>query len=401
MWLKKFNIIIWIIFILWAGAFGGYNFVFWGFQEFQKLETSWWWSVTARFVSDLWRTVYLDDDNLRGLLVLFRWSDDIKNYQIHSVCNIHSEYKFSYQDIHFFYLEYLDTHCNNSTIALKNWDIIVSRSLWNITFSSKAEELSILLDIDDARLANYDARLANQLRWVGVFRNYNNDISLTNLPKHFRKYQALELLYKRHLVAKIQNGRRQKYISPVPGYFIQKQANKVPNAWRPYRSWYTDGIHHGWDIDAPIGTPVVALDDGIIVRIKNGFTSQNFKNIRYGDNLSYEQQLKNLDILRGNQVWHKTLKWEVIFYSHLQDISSDIQDGMFIKAWTYIGTVGITWIPGSGYEDFHLHFDVKIPPFTLWREGTYTLLEYMKWPWSWKWQSQDEVYALIDNMFKR
>ncbi len=199
----------------------------------------------------------------------------------------------------------------------------------------------------------------------------------------------------------IQDGRDKKYISPVPGYHIQKQANKVPNAGRPYRAWYTDGIHHGWDIDAPIWTPVVALDNGIIVRVRDGFVAEDFGKIVYGDDLSYEEQLENLDVLRGNQVWLKTMKWEVIFYSHLKDVSDDLKEGMFVDRGTYIWTVWITWVPGVGYEDFHLHFDVKIPPFTPWREGSYTLMEYMKWPWSGKWQSQQEVFWLIDTLFEK
>jgi len=71
---------------------------------------------------------------------------------------------------------------------------------------------------------------------VGIFRNYSKPLSLETLPNYVKKYQALELQYKRSLIGMIQDGRDKKYISPVPGYHIQKQANKVPNAGRPYRA---------------------------------------------------------------------------------------------------------------------------------------------------------------------
>ncbi|MCH8518463.1 M23 family metallopeptidase [Candidatus Gracilibacteria bacterium] len=399
--LQKLSIIFGVSVVIGLGILSGYGFVFGSSQEIYTSQNTLKITNEARFVSDLGRTVYLDNEELRSVLLVFRGSDNIKGYKIHSVCNTHSEYKFSYRDIHFFLLEYLDEHCENSTVALKNQDIIISRSLGTLSFSSRNKEFSVLLDMDDAQLSGYDHELARRLRGIGVFRNYNQNITLQTLPNHFKKYQALEIGYMRRLIGDIQEGRQKKYISPVPGYHIEKQANKVPNAGRPYREGYTDGVHHGWDIDAPLGTPIVALDDGIIVRVRDGFKADDFREIVYGSDVSYEQQLENLDILRGNQVWHKTLKGEVIFYSHLDEVNPGLQDGMYIERGSYIGTVGITGVPGTGYEDFHLHFDVKIPPFTPGREGTYTLMEYMKWPWSGKGQSRQDVYSLIDTMFEK
>ena len=400
--LQKLFIALWVSVVVWLWVLSGYSFVLWSTPTSQSV-TSWTPSspVQARFLSDLWRTVYLDHEILRSVIIVFSSEQDLSNYDIHSTCNTHSEHTFSYRNLHFFSLTYLDEHCDNQTIALKNDDMIISRSLGTLNFSSLADELAVLLDKDDATLSSLDADIARRLRPVGIFRNYQRPLSLETLPNHFKKYQALELQYKRSMISLIQEWRTQKYISPVPGYHIERQANKVPNAGRPYRAGYTDGIHHGWDIDAPLWTPVVALDDGIIVRVRDGFVAEDFGKIVYGDNLSYTQQLENLDILRGNQVWHKTLKWEVIFYSHLQDVSDELEDGMFIERGTYIWTVGITWVPGTWYEDFHLHFDVKMPPFTAGREGTYTLMDYMKWPWSGKWQSLAEVYDLIDIMFEK
>jgi len=397
--LQKIVFIFWLPFVIWLGILSGYGFVFWSSQSSTLAENQ--GISDVRFVSDLGRTVYLDNEQLRNVILVFRGGDDVKNYSIHSVCENDSYYSFSYRNLHFFVINYLDEWCKNTTVALKNHDTIVSRSIGNVRFSSKQDELSRLLDMSDVHLAHLDNQLSRQLRSVGIFRNYVQELNLQTLPNHFRKYQAIEILYMRNLISHIQKGRLLKYISPVPWYFPQKEASKIPNAWRPYRATYTDGIHHGWDIDAPLGTPVVALDDGIIVRVRDGFVAADFREIVYGENLSYEQKLKNLDILRGNQVWHKTLKWEVIFYSHLDEVNPELQEGMYIEKWTYLGTIGITWVPGTGYEDFHLHFDVKMPPFISGNEWKYTFMDYMKWPWSGKWQSQSEVFSLIDVMFEK
>jgi len=85
--------------------------------------------IQATFLSDLGRTVYLDDERLRSLIVVFSSEDNISAYDIHSSCETHSEYAFRFRNLHFFTLSYLDENCNNRTIALKNNDIILSSTL--------------------------------------------------------------------------------------------------------------------------------------------------------------------------------------------------------------------------------------------------------------------------------
>ncbi len=58
-----------------------------------------------------------------------------------------------------------------------------------------------------------------------------------------------------------------KYISPVGGYSLPNKDILIPGANRGYRMDTTDGVHHGWDIMAPHGTPVQALSKGKIIRI--------------------------------------------------------------------------------------------------------------------------------------
>jgi len=53
-----------------------------------------------------------------------------------------------------------------------------------------------------------------------------------------------EAILAQEVIQTILKARLQKYISPVPGGNISENPNKIPNAGRPYRSAYTDGIHH-------------------------------------------------------------------------------------------------------------------------------------------------------------
>jgi len=52
---------------------------------------------------------------------------------------------------------------------------------------------------------------------------------------------------------------------------------------------------------------VIAIDDGIILRVVDGFLFEDLQKIKR-ENLSHLDKLVNLDILRGNQVWLKTNK---------------------------------------------------------------------------------------------
>lgn len=69
----------------------------------------------------------------------------------------------------------------------------------------------------------------------------------------------------------------------------------------------------------------------MIVRIVEHFDASDFSRIEYAKDLSETQKLKNLDVLRGKQVWLKTMKGEVVFYSHLDTIAADLQEGMMVK----------------------------------------------------------------------
>lgn len=94
-----------------------------------------------------------------------------------------------------------------------------------------------------------------------------------------------------------------KYISPVLGKPLTIRSDIIPNAPRPYRKQTTDAIHHGYDIFAPIGTPVVAPSTAWVMRIASGFVWQDFQKLKKSDSLTDLDRARNLDLYRGNQVW--------------------------------------------------------------------------------------------------
>jgi len=148
--------------------------------------------------------------------------------------------------------------------------------------------LNLFADISENNFINYDIIKRSR---------YNKEL------KHLNK-----------IITDIVKKRKHKYKIPVPGYKLPKYITKLPNSARNYRKDYTDGIHHGIDIDAPLWSRIVSIDDGIVIKVVKDFKFSDLNQIKRWKNLTYEQKLKNLDILRGNQVWIKTMKWDVVFF---------------------------------------------------------------------------------------
>ncbi|NCP77499.1 M23 family metallopeptidase [bacterium] len=128
---------------------------------------------------------------------------------------------------------------------------------------------------------------------------------------------------------------------------------------------------------APLGTPVQALFKGKIIRIKANWNWNEFNNLKK-ENLTKDDELRNLDIFRGNQVWLQTMDGNIIFYSHLSKISPDIVVGSSVEAGIYLGNIGISGVPDKNYKDIHLHFEVQKNPFQKDMKNP-TDLEIMRW----------------------
>jgi murein DD-endopeptidase MepM/ murein hydrolase activator NlpD len=92
--------------------------------------------------------------------------------------------------------------------------------------------------------------------------------------------------------------RTEKYLVPVSGYNISTKHSRIPNAGRPYRESYTDGIHHGWDVGSKLGESVRALDNGMVIRVISDFEYSDLNQLDHSDHLTHDDEVENLDILR-------------------------------------------------------------------------------------------------------
>ena len=134
----------------------------------------------------------------------------------------------------------------------------------------------------------------------------------------------------------------------MPGSQIPTKSSYLPNAGRPYRAGYTDGIHHGWDFYGDYGDEIVSLDDGVVIYTKKDFTWNDFESIKFDDPHSDRRAREhhhdhhhdeNLDILRGNQIWIKTMTGDVVFYSHFDHINASLKAGDIVSRGEYLGTI--------------------------------------------------------------
>jgi RHS repeat-associated protein len=134
------------------------------------------------------------------------------------------------------------------------------------------------------------------------------------------------------------DGRQSLPAWPVPGYYKLNEADK-PGEGRgefgtPRNTSRGPSTHPGIDIQAPVGTPVVAAGDGKVVN-----------------------QKPNPSATYGNQV---VIDHGAGVYSQSAHLNSRlVKPGDMVKAGQEIGTVGTTGnTPKSG--DSHLHFEVRM-----------------------------------------
>ena len=374
------------------GIFTGYGLVFWGSIIF---------SDEIRFVRPLSWEIILWDKNLSKDILIFQSNTDISSGVISSICDIDSRFIERSQDLYFFEIDYsASPSCSNSNFVLKMWDSKVANAGGKISITSEKELLLRLLDYDSPYLKKLLRKAQKDSDRFAIFSNYNQKNLGENIKFAQNKQKYYSSVFAQKLLTRILDGREKKYATPVPWYGIWEAKNKLPNAGRPYRSEYTDGIHRWWDIDAPNGSDIVALDDGIIVRVVDDFDESNFQNIVYWDNLRELQELKNLDILRGNQVWLKTMKWDVVFYSHMENINPNTSEWDTVTRGEYLGTTGISWVPWEWYNDYHLHFSIMKNPYNHNKAGIYNLWDYMMWDWTAKGMSYEQTLELKKQIFE-
>lgn len=136
------------------------------------------------------------------------------------------------------------------------------------------------------------------------------------------------------------------------------------------------------------------------MRIVDSFTDADFNRIVYGENLSEMQELKNLDILRGKQVWLKTMKGDVVFYSHLDSIAANLQEGQIVSRGDLLGQTGVSGVPEEGYNDYHLHFSIMENPYNDEKAGSYNFGDYMMWDWLTKGMTHSQTVEAGKQIFE-
>ena len=118
------------------------------------------------------------------------------------------------------------------------------------------------------------------------------------------------------------------------------------------------GWHHGNDIFAPIGTPVLAVADGVLSKV-------------------------GVNTLGGNRLWLKDDLGNTYYYAHLSGYAAHVADGVRVRGGEIIAFVGntgqaITTPP-------HLHFEIHpndgpsvdpYPYLLAWQRGTDVALAF-------------------------
>ena len=393
------KILIVLVSILFSISFI-YSFVFWNNTVFSPTI----WNNTV-FSPTIWeikllsKNIFLNSNELDNSLVVIESDSNINDYSFYSLCDIKTDFFWKKKRKFYFKIEFINADCNSSDLFLRNGKGIIVNSNIKLNIVKYSDLFSLFIDHSSEDLYKFNEILEDNIKRYSLFKDYDEYNSLDYYSFFVKNRVYNELLYEKSVLDSIILSRSKKYISPLDWYSISSNYSKIPNARRSYRESYTDWIHHGWDISAPMDSEVVALDNGIIVRIISDFDYSDLLKINYSKNLDYEQELRNLDLLRWNQIWLKTSKWDVVFYSHLDKVYSNLKTWDFVKRWSPLWTIWISWVPDKNYTDYHLHFAIQKNPFNN-KAWKYDMEDYMKWDWYFKWKSKQYILLHQKNVFE-
>ena len=342
--------------------------------------------------------IYTNSSKLKKTMIVFKSNYDISNYKIKSNCDVFSNLKYKKWNKYLFELKIFENKCN-----WKNFKLISDNGKEKINFNLKLineyDLYSNFIDIKSNYLLDINKKINKKIEKNSKFIKYNEKIE-KNYFSFLKKNRKLnEFIYNKNLIENILEKRWEKYLVPILWYSLPTLYHKIPNSKRPYRNRYTDWIHHWWDIDSKFWEKIIALDDWIIVNVISNFGFNDLNKVK-NKNLTYNDKIYNLDILRWNQIWLKTMKWDVVLYSHLNDIFSNIKVWEIVRKWQPIWTVWATWVPDKNYKDFHLHFTIHKNPYISKKIWKYSLDNYLKWDWLFKWKNKKYILKNQNNIFK-
>ncbi len=352
-------------------------------------------NINAKILTSLNNNIITWNDNLNSTFFVVKTDKKYTDLILKSNCN--NSQKIIYTDttsysFNLFLVKFklLDNFCLDKNIFVSINDVLCKDSKYRIKTKHEGEVLNNFLNYNNSLIKDqinittekiFDIK--SEISQISQKNNILSKIKLVNLS-YILNYKNFEL----KLLTNINEERENlRYKIPVEWKKIPTQTSLIPNALRSYRSKYTDWIHHWYDILALKYTPVIAVWKWVIIRILDNFTWENFDNI-IKNNLTYIDKLNNLDIYRWNQVWLKTMDWNVFFYSHLNNVASDLYEWKIVNNWDILWFIGNSWIPDKDYKDYHLHFEIQINPFI---QNKYSNLDIIQWDWFWKWKNIDWI----------
>jgi Transglycosylase-like domain/Peptidase family M23 len=131
------------------------------------------------------------------------------------------------------------------------------------------------------------------------------------------------------------------------------------------------GWHHGDDIFAPLGAPVLAVADGTVFSV-------GWNNVG------------------GNRLWLRDKHGWEYYYAHLSAFTPQARNGAHVKAGTVLGFVGNTG--DAAGTPYHLHFEIH--PFSLLYLGYDGVIDPTKYLEAWH-RLQDVTLTPADARFAR
>lgn len=330
------------------------------------------------------KNLYIDSDNLNLFTVYFISDNDISDHKIYSICLNKSDLLYSKKNEYVFSIKIIDKNCRNNNFYLQDnsWKILLNTH-FKLNIISEFDLYNRFTDYKSEELIQINKKISSLKNKYKLFLNI--DIKTDNIEFVKKSIYYKKLDYVHNIIENILFQRQFKYSIPILWFKLpSKNINKLPNWARPYRASYTNWIHEWWDIDAPLWQKVYSIDSWIIIKVIKDFKFSDLSKLKKYWNISYYDKINNIDILRWNQVWLKTMKWDVVFYAHLDKVYNDIKVWNIVSKWHLLWTVWKTWVPDENYNDYHLHFEIRKNPFILSKAWKYTLFDYMTWDWYFK-----------------
>ncbi len=153
---------------------------------------------------------------------------------------------------------------------------------------------------------------------------------------------------------------------PIPGARMPADDAHLPGAPRPYRAGVSEGFVFWPDVaGVPVafGTPVIASASGEVVRVDEPYAEL--------DGATWESLIasvadgadeRELDALRGRQVWIRLDDGRVLRYGHLSGVRPGLTVGQRVARGRVVGYVGNsgTWDGVVGRtSNVRLHFEIR------------------------------------------